>query len=86
MPIYEYRCIECGDEFEEILKIGDPNPVCKNCNGKTEKLVSHCSGVVKGSEHRLLDCVVGEDAERRRGYLEKRKEKRRMSQKTNQGV
>jgi len=69
--------------FEEYLKVDSENPLCSDCGHKTEKMVSRFSGVVKGSEHRLLDCVVGEDAEKRRGFLEKRKEKRK--QKLKQG-
>jgi hypothetical protein len=38
------------------------------------------SGVVKGSEHRSIDCIVGEDADKRRGYLENRKKVRKIQQ------
>lgn len=34
MPIYEYRCLSCGHEFEELVKIGD-TPPCPGC-GKQE--------------------------------------------------
>jgi putative FmdB family regulatory protein len=81
MPIYEFQCEKCDYEFEEILSINSPNPKCSECDGTTKRLVSHFSGVVKGSEHRLLDCIVGEDAEKRRGYLDKRREKRKQQQK-----
>lgn len=76
MPIYEYCCNECGYKFEDFVHIGAEKPKCPECQGEVSQLVSRFSSVIKGSEHRLLDCVVGEDAERRRGILEKRKEKR----------
>ena len=78
MPIYEYQCQECGHEFEDYLSIDSPNPDCPICNKSTQKLVSSFLGVVKGSENRTIDCLVGEDADRRRGILEQRKLKRKI--------
>lgn len=49
MPIYEYKCANCG-VFEEMQKISDP-PVkrCPKCKGKVERIVSRTSFVLKGS-------------------------------------
>lgn len=80
MPIYEFLCKKCEHKFEDYLHVSSPNPVCPECKSEVEKLMSMFSGVVKGSEHRLLDCVVGEDADKRRSILEKRKEKRKAKQ------
>jgi putative FmdB family regulatory protein len=34
MPIYEYRCEECGQEFEEYLRTStSPAPTCPGCSG-----------------------------------------------------
>ena len=66
MPIYEYKCKECNYEFEEILSANSKNPICPECTSETERIMSRFCGIVKGSEHRLLDCVVGADADRRR--------------------
>ena len=43
MPIYEYQCQECGEEFEKLLRsISSPPKVeCPHCAGKKiEKKIS----------------------------------------------
>jgi len=43
MPIYEYRCLECGEKFEKLLlSISSiPQVECPRCGGrKVEKLFS----------------------------------------------
>jgi putative FmdB family regulatory protein len=49
MPLYEYRCLDCGDVSEVLQKLNDP-PLrrCKRCSGKVEKLVSRTSFQLKG--------------------------------------
>jgi putative FmdB family regulatory protein len=74
MPIYEYKCKECKHEFEEILSIDSRNPECPKCKSETERLMSHFCGIVKGSENRSIDSLVGADADRRREILRRRKE------------
>ncbi|MDO4574842.1 MAG: zinc ribbon domain-containing protein [Planctomycetia bacterium] len=34
MPVYEYRCEICGNEFEELVR-GDEVPACPKC-GKNQ--------------------------------------------------
>ncbi|MBI5887783.1 MAG: zinc ribbon domain-containing protein [Deltaproteobacteria bacterium] len=50
MPIYEYRCNDCGKEFEVLQKFSDkPINKCIHCSGKkVEKLISQSSFVLKG--------------------------------------
>lgn len=49
MPIYEYKCPKCGEEFEEIV-FGDDTPACPKCGeAKTEKLMSCCRHKSGGS-------------------------------------
>ena len=31
MSIYEYRCRQCGNEFEVIQNIDDKQPTCPKC-------------------------------------------------------
>jgi putative FmdB family regulatory protein len=40
MPIYEYACGDCGNEFEALVR-SDTIPECPNCHSsKLEKLLS----------------------------------------------
>ena len=56
MPIYEYRCQNCGREFEEWQKFSDP-PVdtCSDCGGKTCRLISQSTFVLKGTGWYVTD-------------------------------
>lgn len=36
MPIYEYTCKKCGNEFEVIV-FGDDKPCCPACGAKNPK-------------------------------------------------
>ncbi len=51
MPTYQYRCLDCADEFEEYQSILDPPlKICKKCNGKLQRLISGGAGFLfKGS-------------------------------------
>ena len=49
MPIYEYRCNDCGNEFEYQQRMSDdPKTVCENCGGGLEKLISRSAFHLKG--------------------------------------
>ncbi len=40
MPLFEYRCRDCGKRFEEFV-LGDAKAKCPSCEGrKLEKLLS----------------------------------------------
>jgi putative FmdB family regulatory protein len=57
MPTYQYRCTNCGKEFEELQKISEP-PIdkCPFCGGKPERLISGGAGLIfKGSGFYLTD-------------------------------
>jgi putative FmdB family regulatory protein len=40
MPIYEYRCGNCGERFEELTAADAAAPTCPRCGGETERLLS----------------------------------------------
>ena len=41
MPIFEYRCSACGDEFEHLVLDSSPVPGCPSCGSEDiEKLMS----------------------------------------------
>lgn len=43
MPIYEYNCKKCGQDFEELV-FGDALPSCPHCGSvDTQKLLSCCA-------------------------------------------
>lgn len=38
MPIYEYKCADCGKHIEKMQKVSDAPPtVCEECGGRLEK-------------------------------------------------
>ena len=48
MPLYDFKCIDCEYIFEIRQKYDDPNPVCEECNGLTERLITNTSFILKG--------------------------------------
>jgi putative FmdB family regulatory protein len=50
MPLYEYKCDQCGDVFELIQKFSDePLTVHEKCGGPVRRLVSAPALQFKGS-------------------------------------
>lgn len=33
MPIFEYQCASCGNEFELLVRNSSPAPECPGCSG-----------------------------------------------------
>jgi len=59
MPIYEYRCENCG-VFEVTRRITEPAlKRCPTCKGKVERLMSATSFVLKGSGWYATDYASG---------------------------
>jgi putative FmdB family regulatory protein len=49
MPIYEFCCNECGQNFERLV-FGAEKPECPACNSlKVNRLMSACGFISKGS-------------------------------------
>ena len=56
MPIYEYKCLKCRDEFETMQKFNDsPLKRCPTCGGPVKRLISRSSFQLKGSGWYLTD-------------------------------
>ncbi len=50
MPIYGYRCTNCGHEFEVYQRMADePLQACPKCQGKLTKVLYPTGVVFKGS-------------------------------------
>ena len=56
MPIYEYKCRDCGLLFERLQKVSDP-PVqeCERCSGPVDKVVSQTAFQFKGTGWYVTD-------------------------------
>lgn len=57
MPIYEYKCSNCGHEYEIIQKMGDsPIVECQECHKNTAtRLVSAAGFQLKGTGWYVTD-------------------------------
>ncbi|HEY8563368.1 MAG TPA: FmdB family zinc ribbon protein [Pyrinomonadaceae bacterium] len=56
MPIYEYKCLDCGTHVEKMQKVSDaPLTVCDNCGGKLEKQWSRSGFQFKGEGWYVTD-------------------------------
>ena len=51
MPLYEFRCLQCGHEFEQIVFSSDKGPMkCPECGApKPERLLSIFSSSTSGA-------------------------------------
>ena len=50
MPIYGYRCSNCGHQFEISQRMSDePLKVCPKCQGKLTKILYPTGVIFKGS-------------------------------------
>lgn len=57
MPTYEYRCPECGNEFETFQRMSDePVAACPACGAAAERRLSAGAGLLfKGSGFYITD-------------------------------
>lgn len=61
MPIYEYRCQDCGHKFEAMQRFSDaPITECPSCHAQqVKKLISNTSFQLKGSGWYVTDYGKG---------------------------
>lgn len=50
MPIYEYKCPQCGHVFEEMVSLSQAHgeEACPRCGTASPRMMSHTSFVLKG--------------------------------------
>jgi putative FmdB family regulatory protein len=49
MPVYEWKCEECGKEKETLQAVKDVPPSCENCLTTMKKQISLTSFQLRGS-------------------------------------
>jgi putative FmdB family regulatory protein len=60
MPLYDYRCTECGREVEVMHGIHDSGPAtCEHCGGAMRKALSPPAIHFKGSGWAKKDAAAG---------------------------
>src|SRR5258708_19062500 len=71
MPIYEYKCQQCGTNFEKRQSVSDePLTTCEKCHGKLEKQWSLSGFQFKGAGWYVTD-YSGKNADKSSGSAEK---------------
>ena len=66
MPIYEYKCDNCGDVFEVRQKFADePVTVHEKCGGPVHRLMSTPSFNFKGSGWYVTDYAKGSNGSKK---------------------
>ena len=63
MPIYGYRCRNCGHEFEILQKMSDaPLKTCPKCSGELAKILYPAGVIYKGSGYYSTDYKSGKSS------------------------
>ncbi|MBC7264172.1 MAG: zinc ribbon domain-containing protein [Chloroflexi bacterium] len=52
MPIYEYRCDNCGEHVEIRCQQGEATPICPHCGGSRLTRVFSAPYLISGRMHR----------------------------------
>tara|TARA_R100000030_G_scaffold64434_1_gene49036 strand:- start:245 stop:430 length:186 start_codon:yes stop_codon:yes gene_type:complete len=48
MPLYVFKCEDCGVKVEVLQAFGDPKPSCEKCSKDMKKQIALTSFVLKG--------------------------------------
>ncbi|MHB0915538.1 MAG: FmdB family zinc ribbon protein [Thermoleophilia bacterium] len=68
MPIYEYRCLKCGHQFEKIQKISDTAASkCEKCGNRVTRVFNPIAIRFKGSGFYTTDYGKGGAARNKKG-------------------
>ena len=66
MPLYEYRCRQCGHEFEALVRAGS-SPTCPGCNADDlERLLSLFGVATEASRQSAISKARKDGAKERR--------------------
>ena len=63
MPTYDYKCTQCGHDFEMFQSMSESHiKKCPECGGNVRRLVGGGSGLIfKGSGFYVTDYVKGKE-------------------------
>lgn len=82
MPLFEYKCSDCGLLFEELKVHGTEHLPCRKCGGDALKQVSSFSSVMSGgSSNETVDMTIGRAANEKWQRYHDRQSKRRGDRK-----
>lgn len=77
MPLYDYQCQQCGNEFEEVMPIsGRETAPCPNC-------ASIAKQVIKSSKPHIFQPFWHENFDVNPVYVESKKHWRQLCEKYN---
>jgi putative FmdB family regulatory protein len=56
MPIYRYKCKDCGEEFTVMHSMSEkPDMQCEECGAEAEKIIGNIGIAFKGSGYYVND-------------------------------
>ena len=60
MPLYEYRCGDCGREFEALVPAGRADAeTCPDCGSQVRRLLSLVAAPVRGGDGAVMPVAGG---------------------------
>ena len=83
MPTYDYKCNQCGHDFEMFQSMSESKiKKCPECGGNVRRLVGGGSGLIfKGSGFYITDYVKGK--EKKKTPVEKNGKEKKTETKEN---